>query len=206
MTLHFVTGWAGEPEQYPRLAAAGTFLRPFLDFAPTELPGLLPPRGDALVAWSTGAYLALTHAAQLLPRFRLVLLLAPYLRFTDSFPARTVLAMAEAMQKDPAGALAAFHVNCEEDGPPACIPGNAAALARGLRFLAAAPPALAAPVPAPNALLVRGTRDRIVRERAFAALLPLLPGARTAAPECGHKIPEPVVLELLHARLGALEL
>jgi pimeloyl-ACP methyl ester carboxylesterase len=210
VTLHFVTGWAGDAAQYPRLAAAGPMLRPFVDFAPAELPGLLPARGETLVAWSTGAHLVLAHAAQLLPRFGLVLLLAPFLRFTDSFPQRTVLAMLTSLEEDPARTLAAFHANCgpisEEAAPPPFRPEQLPALAAGLRYLASAPAALAAPVPAPNAVLVRGARDRIVRARAVQALLPLLPGATVAAPECGHKIPQPVVLELLHARLGTLDL
>lgn len=206
MTLHFVTGWAGDAAQYPRLAAAGPMLRPFVDFAPAELPGRLPARGDVLVAWSTGAHLVLAHGAELLPRFGLVLLLAPFLKFTDSFPARTVLTMLTSLEEDPARTLAAFHANCGEESPPPFRPEQLPALAAGLRYLADSPAALAAPVPAANAVVVRGTRDRIVRARAVEALLPLLPGAAAAAPECGHKIPEPVVLELLHARLGPLDL
>ncbi|MEW5774775.1 MAG: hypothetical protein AB1916_14755 [Thermodesulfobacteriota bacterium] len=206
MSLCFVTGWAGDAAQYPRLAAAGPFLRPFVDFAPADLPGLLPARGDALAAWSTGAYFVLSHAAQLLPRFGLVLLLAPFRRFTDSFPQRTVLAMADSLAQDPARTLAEFHANCGEAEPPPHRPEHLAALVAGLCFLADAPPALAEPFPADNVVVVRGVRDRIVRPRALDSLLPLLPGAATAAPECGHKIPEPLVLDLLHARLGRTHL
>jgi len=206
VTLHFVTGWAGDPAQYPRLAAAGPHLRPFLDFAPDELPGLLPARGDVLAAWSTGAHLVLRHAAELLPRFGLVLLLAPFARFTDSFPRRTVLAMLASLEQDPAGTLAAFHANCGEDAPPPFRPEHLPALAAGLRFLADGPAAPGAPVAAANVTVARGTRDRIVRARSLETLLPLLPGAAVAAPACGHKIPEPLVLDLLHARLGGTDL
>ncbi len=206
MTLHFVTGWAGDAAQYPRLAAAGPVLRPFVDFQPIDLPCLLPSRGDVLVAWSTGAHLALAHAADLLPRFNLVLLLAPFLRFTDSFPQRTVLAMHTSLEENPARTLAEFHANCGEDDPPPFRPEQMPALAGGLRYLAEAPAALNAAVPAANVVVARGTRDRIVRAKALDALLPLLPGAAAAAPACGHKIPEPVVLGLLHARLGRPDL
>jgi hypothetical protein len=200
--VHFVTGWAGAASQYPRLATAGSFLRPFVDFAPLDLPGLLPARGEVLVAWSTGAHLVLAHAAELLPRFGLVLLLAPFLKFTDSFPARTLLAMLASLEEDPAATLASFHANCEESFPPRYRPEHLPTLAAGLRYLAEAPSALAMSIPAPNVLVARGARDRIVRPRALEALLPLLPGAKTASLDCGHKIPEPLVLDLLHARFG----
>lgn len=207
MSLHFVTGWAGSASQYPRLAAAGPMLRPFVDFAPADLPGLLPAAGDLLIAWSTGAHLVLAHAAQLLPRFGLVVLLAPFLKFTDSFPARTVRAMIASLAEDPAATLASFYANCGEPSPPMLQPGCLPALAQGLCYLAEAPAALDAPAPAANVLVARGAQDRIVRARAMEALLPLLPDAQVATPDCGHKIPEPVVLDLLlHARLGRTNL
>ena len=206
MTLHFVTGWAGDAAQYPHLAAAGPVLRPFVDFAPADLPGRLPARGDVLLAWSTGAHLVLAHGAELLPRFRLVLLLAPFLRFTDSLPSRTVRAMLASLEEEPAPILAAFHANCEEDVPPPLRQEHLPALADGLRYLADCPAALAAPVAAANVLVAHGRRDRIVRPRALEALLPLLQGAASAALECGHKIPEALVLGLLHARLGRTDL
>lgn len=205
MTVHFVTGWAGDASQYPRLAAKSC-LRPFVDFSPADLPGLLPASGDILIAWSTGAHLVLAHAAKLLPRFGRVLLLAPFLKFTDSFPQRTVLTMLASLADEPAHTLAAFHGNCGEDAPPPYRPEHLPALVAGLRYLADSPAALAAPVPAANVLVARGTRDRIVRARAVQALLPLLPGAASAAPVCGHKIPEPVVRDLLHARLDTPDL
>jgi len=118
--------------------------------------------------------------------------------------------MLASLDQDPDRTLAAFHANCgplsAEDAPPPCRPEHLPALAQGLRFLAESPPALEAPVPAANVLVARGIRDRIVRPRALEALLPLLPGAAVAAPACGHKIPEPLVLDLLHARLGAPDL
>ncbi len=196
MNLTFVTGWAGYPEQFPEISRRATVFTPFTVHGEDEILSALAAGRGTLLAWSTGAHMVLKHFAAILPRFDRIVLAAPFLRFTDHVPERLLARMIRGMERDPEKTLAAFYANCGEEAPPASRPEHAAALLAGLEYLRVSKAALPEPLEAGQVVLIHGIEDRIVPPAASDALLPRLPGARQYLADCGHKIPEVLLLEL----------
>ncbi|MEA4857583.1 alpha/beta fold hydrolase [Solidesulfovibrio sp.] len=189
----FVSGWAGVATFCPGRAARADFTVPFIDGDEAALvarAAASPAR--VLAGWSTGAHMLLKHGAALFPRFTRVVLFAPFARFTDSFPERTVRTMRAAMDADAAATVRAFWQNCGLPQAPAFDPAWAAPLAAGLDSLLLSAVS-GEPVPAGNVTVVWGEGDRIVRRKALDRVLPLLPGAALRLQAGGHW-PSPDIL------------
>ena len=124
MSILFVGGWATEETQFPRLASISSFLVPFSGFSPDELPALIGCGGNILIGWSTGAHMLLKECSHLFSSYDHVLLIAPFLSFTDSFPERIVRRMIAGMDKNPAGVVQSFHNNCAEEEDVDFDPGH----------------------------------------------------------------------------------
>ncbi|WP_428569295.1 MAG: alpha/beta fold hydrolase [Solidesulfovibrio sp. DCME] len=182
----FVSGWAGVATLFPGLAARADLAVPFVDGDEAALiarAAACPAR--VLAGWSTGAHMLLKHGASLFPRFERVVLLAPFARFTDSFPERAVRAMRAAMDADAAATVRAFWENCGLPEAPAFDAAWAAPLAAGLDSLCHSAVA-DTPVAAANVTVIWGEADRIVRRKALDRALPLLPGADLRLHAGGH--------------------
>ncbi len=222
--LIFLSGWAGYPELFPGLAPAlmeqGRFLTPFApDCEEAILARLKALAKDldpapVLLAWSTGAHLALKHRRALFPLFSRVILAAPFVRFIDHVSAVQVKAMLRSLRRDPGTTLADFYRLCaRQDDPsrpagnwPPLRPEHVPALAQGLQFLLESQ----APVPAlpdpsrvgPNLVLVHGDQDRVVPPKACREAAALL-AAEGHAPRVltgghGHLPPQTLLRSLLH--------
>lgn len=189
----FLSGWAGPETLFPGLAARWSFAAPFLTGDETAVCARLADHlVRVLAGWSTGAHLLLKHGARLFPLAERVVLFAPFARFTDSFPERTIRAMQAAMARDAAATVRAFWKNCGLPEAPAWDPAWAAPLAAGLDTLRLSA-ASDEPVPAANVTVVWGEADHIVRRKALDRALDLLPGARLRLHAGGHW-PEPSLL------------
>jgi hypothetical protein len=197
MNIVFVGGWASAPPQYRQLAESAHFLVPFTGFDPEDLPALIKGGGDVLVGWSTGAHILLKECRHLFDRFERVVLIAPFLSFTDSFPERLVRGMIAGMEKDPAAVVRSFHDNCAEHEPPAYDPAESVALVAGLEFLISSKIEISGKVSLPNLTIVRGTSDRIVRRKAFNKTVDVIEDAQVVETEGGHKISESELLSIL---------
>ncbi|WP_419783353.1 alpha/beta hydrolase [Maridesulfovibrio sp.] len=197
MNIVFVGGWASSPSQYPQLAETARFLVPFSEFDPEELPALLEEGGDVLVGWSTGAHILLKECRHLFVRFKKVVLIAPFLSFTDSFPVRLVRGMIQGMDKDPAEVVRSFHENCAEPEPPAYNSKESAALVAGLEYLISSKIEISGKVLLPDLTIVHGNSDRIVRRKAFDKVMTALENVQVVEIEGGHKIPEPELLSII---------
>jgi predicted esterase len=190
----FLSGWAGVPGLYPGLSRRARFLAPFLDGDETALiEAVLASRATILAGWSTGAHMIVKHADRLLPRFSRVVLLAPFLRFTDSFPARLVRSMIVRMERDPEGTSLDFWRACGFADPAAWRPEWAAPLTEGLRYLLTSE-APSLPVAAGHVTVLHGDADRIVRASAVAAAMAGLQDATRVSFHGGHS-PSEAVLE-----------
>lgn len=197
MNIVFVGGWASSPSQYPRLAESARFLIPFSGFNPEELPALLKEGGGVLVGWSTGAHILLKECRHLFERFERVVLIAPFLSFTDSFPERLVRGMIQGMDKDPAGVVRSFHENCAEPEPPLYDPAELTALVAGLEYLISSKIEISGKVSLPDLTIVHGSSDRIVRRKAFDKVLKYMEDVQVVETEGGHKIPESELMSII---------
>lgn len=182
----FCSGFAGPETLFPGLSERWRFAAPFLDGDEAAMLAFLrasPAR--VLGGWSTGAHIILKHAADLLPRFERVVLLAPFVRFADCFPPRLTRAMAAGLASAPENTVRGFWHNCGMKGSPAWNPAWAAPLAEGLAYLLVSE-ASGPPVAAGHVLVVSGETDRIVRPAAVQKTLAALTGATHMSHPGGH--------------------
>lgn len=203
--VFFCSGWAGPETLFPGFTSRWTFFAPFLDGDEDALLTRLDACPAAVLAgWSTGAHIILKHAATLVPRYRRIVLFAPFARFGDSLPARITRAMRSGMATDAAATVRGFWKNCGlaaapdasdtsgTPGTPGVDPAWTAPLAAGLDYLLASA-APQTPVPAANVTVLHGDADRIVRRAAVQKALALLPGAAFREFSGGH-LPDPATL------------
>ena len=182
----FLSGWAGPETLFPGLSGRVRFYAPFLDGDEESLVAAIARhRARLLAGWSTGAHMILKHAAGLLPLFERVVLVAPFLRFADSFPPRVTRAMAAGLRSDPEETTRAFWKNCGVPGDPGWQTGWAGPLAGGLEYLltSATPEGS---IPAGQVTILHGQSDRIVRRPALDKVLAALPGAALVSIPGGH--------------------
>jgi len=193
----FLSGWAGTAELFPGLDGRARFIVPFLDgdegFC---LEAARDSGATVLAGWSTGGHMILKHAAWLLPRFAKVVLIAPFARFTDSFPARLVRSMIARMERDPEGTSRDFWQACGFTDPAAFRPEWALPLTEGLRYLLASE-AKDVSVAARHVTVLHGDADRIVRTPAVDAAVAGLAGARRITYAGGHLPAEAVLAQSL---------
>lgn len=191
----FLSGWAGVPGLYPGLSKRARFLTPFLDGDEAAMiAAVVASDAPVLAGWSTGAHMICKHAATLLPRFARVVLVAPFRRFTDSFPARLMRSMIARMGRDPEGTSRDFWKACGFADPTGWNPDWAEALTEGLRYLLVSEVGAASPVAADHVTVLHGDADRIVRTPAMRAALDGLAGAKLLAYAGGH-CPDEAVLD-----------
>ncbi len=197
MKVVFVGGWATDKAQYPQLSSSARFLVPFSGFEPDQLAGLIEGGGDVLIGWSTGAHMLLKDCANLFSRFRHVILIAPFLSFTDSFPERVVRRMIAAMDKNPSAVVDSFHENCGESLKLLYDDTLTSALVEGLDYLINSS-IESIPVQLPdNLILVHGENDMIVRQTAFELVAERLPHSEVRTLNCGHKISESELFSII---------
>lgn len=190
----FLSGFAGPEALFPGLSGRWRFAAPFLDGDEAAMLALVrASRARVLAGWSTGAHMLLKHGAELFPRFERVVLVAPFLRFADCFPARLTRAMAAGLASNAEGTVRGFWQNCGITDPPAWNPAWAAPLAAGLAYLLVSE-AATTPVAAGRVTVVSGAADRIVRPAAVDKVLAALPGAASIVHPGGH-FPDVSLLE-----------
>jgi len=97
--LIFLSGWSGFREAYPEISKKCKYIVPFQDEG--FLTGYLDEikqEEDLLVGWSLGANLILRHIGKL--NAKRIILIAPFLNFTDYVNKRIVDIMSMAFEKD----------------------------------------------------------------------------------------------------------
>lgn len=182
----FLSGWAGVAGLFPGLSRRSHFLVPFLDGDEEAMLAAAQSSGATVLAgWSTGAHMLLKHAARLFPLFPRVVLVAPFRRFTDSFPARLVRSMIARMEREPMATSQDFWRACGFPGPAGWRAEWALPLTEGLRYLLASE-ATAPPLAAAHVTVLCGDADRIVRAPAVEAAVAGLAGAVRVPYHGGH--------------------
>ncbi len=112
MHVTFVSGWSGLPCLYPQIAANTDFIVPFYDHTIEQVNAALGTGGDVLIAWSTGAHLVLNQLSLASDNFRYIILIAPFLDFTASVPARIIQRMRTRLRKEPEATVSDFWKLC----------------------------------------------------------------------------------------------
>ncbi|ACV68338.1 alpha/beta fold hydrolase [Desulfohalobium retbaense] len=202
----FLSGWAGPPGLFPDLASEVYFLQPFID-GPEEtiIPSL--SGGPLLLAWSTGAHMVLKHTTTIFPLFAHIVLIAPFLAFTDGFPPRLLRRMQQGLAANQAATLAQFYRNCGIRQTAALVRQSPASqtetLYAGLDYLLRSQAPDQHRVPHGHVCLVLPQQDRIVPPKAAERVRRALPRASVRRPETGHYVPEPILNAIVHETTGS---
>lgn len=192
----FVSGWAGYPELFPALAGRGEFLLPFIHHNEAHIFDRLEnTEASTLIAWSTGAHMALKRWSRVVNNFDRIILCAPFLSFTDYTSEKVVRLMIRGMRRNAPEVIRQFMANC---GYPGTVPFTARhtdALTAGLDYLLtsrAAPSHLGGE----KTTLVHGEHDRIVSHHASEDIWEVMPKAAYTALPCGHIVSDHDIIEL----------
>lgn len=203
----FVSGWAGIPALFPNLASKVRFWQPFADAPEQDIITSLCGGGQLLLAWSTGAHMVLKHHRELFPHYGHIVLIAPFLRFTDGLPQHIVQRMQEGIHTNAAATLAQFYRNCGISRTAGLIRQGAAkdpaSLHSGLAYLLESRAQIDAPGPHGHVCLVFPDNDRIVPARAAEHVRRALPHAMVRHTESGHFLHETTINVLVHEISGS---
>ncbi len=197
MQLTFISGWAGFPQLYPQLSAGSCFVTPFFQHTGDDVREAIVAGGDTLVGWSTGAHLILSHLEQAQRAFSRIILVAPFLAFSDSVSPRVLKRMKLRLKQDPENTVSDFWQLCGlKSSCPQLDARQVGQLAAGLDFLASS--AIISPLPvAQNLTLVHCSKDQVVSETAFAAVAEALPAAEMRKVATPHLVPETQLVRMI---------
>jgi hypothetical protein len=201
LSIAFVGGWATVPGQFPWFAENSEFIVPFADFNPSDLHNRLREiagrkKDKVLLGWSTGAHILIKECVPVFSSFDKVILVSPFLSFLDSFPERVVESMIQGLSDDFESVIRQFHLNCGESSTVSASGYNLSELRSGLNFLIDSK-IKEIGCKGENLILIRGTKDRIVRKKAFEKVRNMLPEAEVLTPCTGHKPDESFLVSMV---------
>ena len=203
----FISGWAGGPALFPALASKVRFWQPFAPTTEMDIVSKLCSGGQLLLAWSTGAHMVLKHHRALFPHYRHIVLIAPFLRFTDGLPQHIVQRMQKGITTNATATLAQFYRNCGISRTAELMRQGAAtdpvSLHKGLAYLLESKAQVNAPGPHDHICLVFPDKDRIVPARAAEHVRRALPHAAVRHSDSGHFLPETAINALVHEISGS---
>ncbi len=186
----FVSGWAGFPELFPTLSGRGEFLLPFVRHSEAEVFDRLDTSSaSTLIAWSTGAHMVLKRWNRVVDNFERIVLVAPFLCFTDYTSEKMVRLMIRNMRRNAQEVVNLFHRNCGYTGQIPIDKSDVEGLFMGLEYLRASR-AMPSHRGAEKTVILHGEHDRIVNPVASEDLWEIMPGATYIALPHGHWIPE----------------
>lgn len=105
--MTFISGWAGFKELFPKISKNSNFFVPFADTDVESLKEVVSIENDLLIGWSLGAHLILKCAGFV--RARKVVLLAPFLNFTDFVNPRIINKMIQVFKIDKQKVISEFY-------------------------------------------------------------------------------------------------
>jgi pimeloyl-ACP methyl ester carboxylesterase len=129
----FISGWCGMPELFGDFAGEFEFIVPFVTHSLQQMQEVVDKGGVNLFAWSTGSYLMLEQAKR--PDFENIVLVSPFMKFTNYTPAKVVERMIKKFTDAPVAVVAYFFRNCGAETCPVYDPRMFHILLHGLRFL-----------------------------------------------------------------------
>lgn len=186
----FISGWAGYPELFPNLTGDYEFMLPFIRHSEREIfERLDSARGGTLVAWSTGAHMVLKRWNRVVLNFDRIVLVAPFLSFTDYTSEKVVRLMVRNMRKDAQQVVRLFHGNCGFPGKVDVNAQDVEGLFAGLEYLRSSR-AMPSHLGAGKTTIMHGEYDRIVKPAASEDIWEIMPDATYTALPYGHWIPE----------------
>lgn len=131
----FISGWAGFKEALGDIPEDWYFINPFLDFDEEGILDFLKDKsGEIIIGWSTGGHIVLKNLSFFSKRFKKIIIVAGFKRFTDYVHPRILKAMIKKLEIEPETVIKDFLTNA---GCKPLLPEkiNKEAMINGLKFL-----------------------------------------------------------------------
>ncbi len=184
----FISGWAGFKEALGDIPSDWIFINPFFDYDEEEILNFIKNKsGNALVGWSTGGHIILKNMQLFSERFKTIVVVAGFKRFTDYVSKRVIERMIKKIKTDPDAVVKEFLINagCNPVLPDVIDKDK---LIRGLIFL------LSSDLPSTyneykcRLIFLHGLNDKILPLKALHDLKVLYPKAEFHTLEASHWI------------------
>ena len=187
MTDIFLSGWCGFSPLFGSFADRFQFSVPFYD----DIDGVFDKTGRNLVCWSTGANLAL-RAEKL--DFENIILLSPFIKFTDFTPERVLKRMIKKFESEPETVIADFLTacGCKDYSIPEL--NDYSNLKSGLEYLMDSSFELKKK---PNIKILHGEDDAVVNKRSGELIAEILGCELVCVKNCGHFVSPDIIAEHL---------
>ncbi|WP_303851878.1 alpha/beta hydrolase [Seleniivibrio woodruffii] len=182
----FLSGWCGFPALFGGFADKFEFLVPFYDDIDIEKLS-----GRNLVCWSTGANLAL-KAGRL--DFENVVLVSPFIRFTDYTPERVLKLMIKKFRTAPETVIKDFLAACGCPGIVLPQIRDYSVLEKGLEYLLETGEGIRETMP--PLTVIHGAQDGVVNVSSGVAVSERF-SAYFVRADCGHFVPPEIISEYL---------
>ncbi|MCX7988351.1 MAG: hypothetical protein N2647_02785 [Thermodesulfovibrio sp.] len=191
----FLSGWAGFKEALGDIPKDWYFINPFIDLNEIEILNFLENKsGNTVIGWSTGGHIILKNLSFFSQRFKELIVVAGFIRFTHYIRPRILKIMIQKMQTEPEKVIKEFLINA---GLKPVIPKKVdyERLIYGLEFL------LSSEVSdlhseTKNLIILQGVDDKILPIKALEDLKKLYPSAKTFLINRSHWIGFEEILKL----------
>lgn len=184
----FISGWAGFKEALGDIPEDWHFINPFLDFDEEILNFLQDKSGKIAVGWSTGGHIILKNINFFSERFKKIIVVAGFKKFTNYVNPRLIKRMILKMKTQPEEVINNFLINA---GCKPLIPKgvNYKKLIHGLEYLLSSELAFSdVNCVFENLTFIQGMNDKILPIKALEDLKEIYPFAQVYYVEKNHWI------------------
>ncbi len=182
----FISGWAGFKEALGDIPSDWHFINPFLNCDEEGILNFLKDKsGETLVGWSTGGHIVLKSLGFFSERFKTIIIIAGFKRFTDYVNERVIKRMIKKMQTEPEAVVKDFLINagCNPVIPDAIDKDK---LINGLNFLLSSDLTSIYSKYKCRLILIQGINDKILPVKALYDLKELFPNAESHTLDASH--------------------
>lgn len=185
----FISDWAGYPELYPKTASQFEFVLPFLTHSEEDIFHRIDKGGTTLIAWSLGAHIVLKRWERAVSQFDNILLMAPFLSFSDYQSEMKPDTMSKFIRTTPDKAVRQYQVLSGYPGAVKVKGEDREGLLKGLEFMHSSR-AMPSHHGAQKTTIIHGEYDRIIPPLASEDIWEIMPEATFISLTHSHWIPE----------------
>ena len=187
----YLSGWAGFKEVLEDVPENWKFLIPFVDFDEHGIIKFLEDKsGQTVMGWSTGGHIILKNFHFFSERFKLIVIISGFNKFTDYVNPKVIKRMINKIELEPDSVVRDFLIKA---GCKPILPKNLDkhALIEGLKFLLTSDFSHSNTYPGKKhkLTLIHGSMDKILPSQALYDLQRLYPYAEIYLKKSSHRIP-----------------
>lgn len=184
MTDVFLSGWCGFPSVFGGFSGRFEFFTPFYD----DISPVFTKKGRNLVCWSTGANFALKQREL---KFDNIILVSPFVRFTDYTGARVLKRMIKKFETDPSAVIDDFMTACGVKSYKIPEDADYPFIKSGLEYLLDSGDEIS--LRSEKITVIHGESDAVVNIKSGREIAEFLGCELVAVKGCGHFVPPDII-------------